>query len=378
MASRRVLWVLNFLGFISYAVIVTAIGPSLPEISDDFNLMPDEAGALAGIYSLGGLAAILGGWVSDKVGRGLMVSLSLIIMGLGSLMMGLSPLVSLAGLSLLVIGVGAGFFEASSNAMVSDLYEERRGMAVNLLHIAWNVGSFIGPPLTAVIISLLGSWRPAYLLPMPLTLMLALTVFLASRGLPEPHSEARDGFTQGSFLAALPLASISIFIIAAEIGLSAWLPSLLVSLGATLVEGGLTIGVFWGLMGVGRLVWAPFTDRLGYRRSMMISASLGALSMLAASLPIPLYPKMILWASSGFFLAPLFPTLIAWITALNPRAGGAFSGMVFSMGTLGSFVATWTTGIIFSRVGVQAAQYVFPTLAILILVNTGLTRLVVK
>jgi len=56
-------------------------------------------------------------------------------------MVSVSPSFYLPGLALLLIGIGGGIFEAASNAMVSDLYIEKRGMAVNLLHVAWNIGS---------------------------------------------------------------------------------------------------------------------------------------------------------------------------------------------------------------------------------------------
>lgn len=378
MTSRRILWALNFLAFIIYAILATAIGPSLPELSREFSLTPDLAGALASVYSLGGMAAILGGWVSDRIGRGLMVSISLVAIGLGALLMGVSPVVPIVGAALLLIGVGAGFFEASSNAMVSDLYAEKRGMAVNLLHIAWNVGSGFGPPIIALIIGLTMSWRLAYLLFLPFIIPVAILILLFSRKLPRLRRNSGEGFNVGAFLRAFPLASISIFIVAVEMGLSAWLPSLLMGVGATLFQGGLTIGLFWGLMGVGRLVWAPFTDKLGYGKSMLISGGLGTASMTAATLPLPLYLRMGLWAASGFFLAPLFPTLIAWITTLNPRAGGAFSGMVFTLGTLGSFASTWLTGITVAGLGVQRAQYIFPALSLAIILNTLLAKLVTK
>ncbi|MCL7383874.1 MAG: hypothetical protein LZ174_06270 [Thaumarchaeota archaeon] len=87
-------------------------------------------------------------------------------------------------------------------------------------------------------------------------------------------------------------------------------------------------------MGVGRIVWALFTDRLGYLKSLLSSSTAGVFSISLAALPISIHLKMAFWAVSGFFFAPLYPTLIAWITALNPNAGGAYTGILFTFGTV--------------------------------------------
>lgn len=246
MVSRRMLWIMIFSCYCLYAAIATTIGPTLPNISREFNLTPDIAGAVIALYSLGGMLAFIGGWISDKVGRGLISSISLTMMGVSSLMASMSPSFYLLGLSLLLIGIGGGIFEAASNAMVSDLYIEKRGMAVNLLHIAWNIGSGFGPPLIAFIILSTGSWRLAYLVFLPLLFPLAVSMYVSSRNLegknPTRRLEDNVQVTLRRFLIMLPITSIAISIIAVELGLSSWLPSILYDMGASLMEGGLTVG----------------------------------------------------------------------------------------------------------------------------------------
>jgi MFS family permease len=376
------LWIMIFSCYCLYAAIATTIGPTLPNISREFSLTPDIAGAVVALYSLGGMLAFIGGWISDKVGRGLISSISLTMMGVSSLMVSMSPSFYLLGLSLLLIGIGGGIFEAASNAMVSDLYIEKRGMAVNLLHIAWNIGSGFGPPLIAFIILSTGSWRLAYLVFLPLLFPLAVSMYVSSRNLegknPTRRLEDNVQVTLRRFLIMLPITSIAISIIAVELGLSSWLPSILYDMGASLMEGGLTVGLFWGLMGVGRIVWALFTDRLGYLKSLLSSSTAGVFSISLAALPISIHLKMAFWAVSGFFFAPLYPTLIAWITALNPNAGGAYTGILFTFGTIGSFISTWLIGVIIKIWGAIVAQYFLPLIGFIMILNILIAKVRVK
>jgi len=341
-------------------MVTAAIGPSLPLISKEFNLDPSLAGFLVSISSLGAMLSALGGWIADRVGRGLMVLISLSIFGLGSVLMGLAPTVFLMGSAMLCMGIGSGFFEAASNAMISDLYAERRGMAVSLFNVARNLGLGLGPPITALLITSMKTWRIVYLAAAPPIILLATTILFSSRGLSAVKRFNLQRGELGGLLKIMPIAFISTLIVAVEAGLSTWLPSILMDMGAGLLEGGLTVGFFWGLMSVGRFIWAFFIDKLGYRKSMLISGILGTLLMIIAVIQVPLQVKMAAWASSGFFLAPLFPSLLALMTDLKPEFGGVLTGTAFTMGTLGSFVMTWLVGVIAALQGFQVAQYVFP------------------
>jgi len=142
---------------------------------------------------------------------------------------------------------------------------------------------------------------------------------------------------------------ISFLIVLSQLGLTAWLPSILVDQGGSLAEAGVTVGVFWALVSAGRLLWAPFVDRFGYQKTMIL-----------ASLPIPIHFKEILWACSGLLVAPAYPTLLAWATASDPEIGGTLSGIIFTFGTLGPFTSSAVVGLLFDVLGSAYAQLIFP------------------
>ncbi|MFQ6094549.1 MAG: sugar MFS transporter [Candidatus Bathyarchaeia archaeon] len=372
--SRRISWVTAFGCFIIYASVSTSIGPVLPQLSKDFALTPDLIGIILAIRSFGGLMAILGGWISDRMSRLLIGAISTMMLGAGSLLLGTSPNPVVVAASLLLMSTAAGFLESSLNAFVSNLYSERRGLSVNLFHIGWNVGSTIGPSLAAFLIVTTGSWRNVYLLPIPALFSISILMVLLNKNAAQIRNG--EGSPRNSLSISprllfkfLPIALIGFFYVAAEMGLSTWLAYILQDLGSAIFEAGLATGLFWGLMGLGRLIWAPIIDRAGYGRPLIVASGLALICMVSASSPLPLGPKMVLWASSGFFLAPMFPTLIAWVVSLAPELGGSLSGLIFTMGTLGLIFSDYFVGLVTAIFGAETSQYIFVFFTVAMLVN---------
>ena len=377
MISRKLLWTLCFSSYIFYAITATEIGSALPSIRSELALSESLAGIIASLQSLAGVLAILGGALSDLFGKMRLVSLSLLIMGLGALLVSGSPSALILGTSFFILGAGIGFFEASVNAFISDIFSEKRGMAINLLHIGWNIGSALGPVLAAYIALSYGSWRLGYLIMFPLLLIsfIASSIIGAKLGKSgSSNSHEPRSMKPKQVLSILPLMMIPFLIVANQLGITAWLPSILSDQGASLIEASLAVGLFWALSGLGRLLWAPFIDRIGYWRVLVIAGGFSSILMLSASLPIPVYARIALWSSSGLLLAPAYPTIIAWATSIYPEIGGALSGMVYAFATLGSFISTIATGMLFELFGSTYAQLIFAPLAALIAMAAYLMR----
>ncbi len=363
MLSRKILWILSFLSYIVYATAATELGPALLEIRLEFNLSETTAGALVSLQSLSGVLAIFGGILSDVFGKSRVVSLSLLMMGVGIMLISSSPLLWLLGIAFFIFGSGAGFFEASANALVSDVFSKRRGMALTLLHIGWTIGSTTGPLLIAFTILNYGSWRLAYMLPFPLLFFLSLSMWLLMKRYPRNEKEAKATRREINFrvlLRMLPIMSMPFLLVASQLGMTAWLPSILLNQKASIMGASLAVGLFWALSGVGRLVWAPFIDRFGYWKTLTLTSGSSALLMLLASSPFPVGVKIFLWSSSGLLLGPAYPTVVAWATAAYPEMGGTLSGVVYTFATLGSFISTIATGVLLDVFGPTIAQLVFP------------------
>ncbi|MCS7142914.1 MAG: MFS transporter [Aigarchaeota archaeon] len=365
------LWLVTFLSFLLYSFIVNVLGPSLPSIKTELQLDDGSLGLIASLFAIGGLSAVIGGYLSDRRGRAFVGSVSLGVLGASSVLMGTSTVLPTIVFALLLMGVAAGFFSASVNAMIASTFSEVRGMAMNLLHVAWNIGSSVAPPVTASLIVITGSWRVSYMIPIPLLIAVGLLLY-RFRNL-ERNSSYDSPVDTSNVLRemskVLPIAMIAPFILALELGVSFWLPSVMLLTGFTLVEGGTIVGVFWGMMGVGRLVLGPLTDRWGYRNVITVNSILTLITLLIAW-SVPVYLIILgMYAAAGFFLGPVYPTTLAWINSLNPRLGGSLSGFLYVLGTCGIFISTVMTGFMIQITGPRLAQLTFFVFAGLIAVS---------
>ena len=368
---------LGILSYIFCAATATELGPALSKIHLEFGLSRTLMGLLASLSAIGGFFSFFGGVLSDFFGRARLVSISLGIMGIGTLLVSSSYLSWILGASLLILGIGVGFFEASVNALISDIFHDKRGTALNILHIGWNIGSAIGPPFAAFMIIAYGSWRIGYLAMAPLLIGLSMVMWFlfvepskASNEITNERKKMHSHF----IWRVLPLMTISFLIVVSEIGISTWLPSILIDQGGLLAGASLTVGAFWAFEGVGRLAWSPLIDRLGYRQVLLLTGGGSALLMMLASLPLPINVKSVLWACSGLLLGPAFPTVTAWATANNPEISGTLSGTICTFGALGAFISTILTGLLFDLLGSAIAQLLFPFSMAAVAAISHLTR----
>ncbi|MCF8885095.1 MAG: MFS transporter [Aigarchaeota archaeon] len=376
MLSGRILLLISFMAYVFYAILATEIGPALPEISLEFKLSEAITGIVVSLQFVAGILAVLGGFLSDIFGSVRFISISLGLIGVSALLLSYSTDLFIIGLAFFLMGTGFSFFEASVNAFISSIFSEKRGMSINLLHIGWGVGSTLGPVMIAFTILSYGSWRLGYLMIVPFMIFFSLVYgifiqrsFKIAESGEELKRKHRDS-GKSLLISVLPVFLTSFLLMSCKLGINTWLPYILQDQGGTIMEASLTISLFWMLISVGRLVWAPFVDRLGYWRVVTFTSLASLILLIPTILPIPLHTKMILYSSIGFFLGPIYPTLIAITTTYSPKRGGTLVGAIYAFGTLGTVFSTIITGFTIELFGSSIAQIIFPAILSLILATS--------
>jgi len=352
-----------FLAFVSLGLPDGVLGVAWPSIRKTFDLPISQLGSL--------LATSMVGYLLSSFFAGALVAR----LGIGHLLVGSSMLVvaGLTGFAVapawwvmvacsLFAGLGAGAIDSAINAHAAAAFAPR---TVTLLHACYGIGATLGPLLMTAVIAAQLPWRRGYALLAIILAALGVVFLLTSRWWDttgsEPRATTRRPNTQTPILSALRrpwvLLNITIFFLytGLEVTAGQWAFSLLTeSRRLSPAAAGVWVGMYWGALTAGRIVFGVLAGRLP-AATLLITALLGApvaaaLFWLArphgaALLGLPLL---------GFCLAPIYPLLIS----LTPsRVGSAVAplsiGFQVSAATLGAAAVPGFAGVIARRAGLE-------------------------
>jgi len=348
------------------------LGFCLPFLGEEYGLALGAMGILASSWSLGFLLSPIGGNLSDRCGGMLMAWVSLAVLALAMALISSSSSAAMASPALFLGGMGVGFVESAMTPLMVELYGHRKGLALNALHAFIGIGAFAGPILGGWMIGSGGSWRDIYraCLLAYVALMLPSLPILRKRRLRALGRSMGGG--RGAWAMArgsefyLIMAS-AFFYFGAEFGTNAWLPAFLISVkGISAMEAGLALGAFWGTIGIGRFALGGFVDRIGYRRAISILSVLSAASMALGFTAHGPALSIFAWATSGLWMAAIFPTILAWATDSFPEHSGSISGSVFTFGFSGAAFAQWIVGFAGERASLSCSVLYLAASALLI------------
>jgi fucose permease len=263
--------------------------------------------------------------------------------------------------------------------MVSVAYSTKRATALNLLHVFWSVGAFTGPLLGSILIATTGSWRFPYMVSaligtVYLFLMLVNRKRLTLMRKHETPASIRSINWKVSKSTNLPLVFlIPFFYTGAELGSNVWLPSFLILYRHWQpVDAGLVLSFFWASMAVGRLGLARVSERVEYRKLILVCGSISLASIFfAISVDSPI-AVVALWCVTGFCFGPVFPVIVAWASRCLPENTGASSGVVGTAATIGAMFSSWFIGVIAQVFSLREGMMLLPTLTFLMLMAATL------
>ena len=109
-------------------------------------------------FGTSGLSIFLGK-TSDKIGKKKTMVIGISIMGVGLFVLPITQNIYLIALSNFLVGLGGGAMAIASTSMICDLTSiENRGKIFGLNSIVINVFTLVLPPLSAIMLSLFGSF----------------------------------------------------------------------------------------------------------------------------------------------------------------------------------------------------------------------------
>lgn len=331
-----------------YGMIAAMLGTILPDLSSRFQLTPRQNGTIAFTQALGLMIASLGvGPLLDDVGKkfGLILGLSLIFAALLALprSAGFRSIVFL----LFLLGMGGGIVVTGANALVSDVGEAHRAVALNLVNLFFGLGGLATPFISANLFA--RNWvRLCYTVAGLTIVTLAIQ---AAAPMPPPTGAGRFIFADAGPVLGRPLlfllGAFLFLYVGCEVGIWNWLTRHLIAQGIpesralNILSLGFALGILIGRVGVSPiLIRIPAgIVTLGASVAMAVTTFL----MLRAS---KASTALVLVFLAGLSMAPVFPTTLAIVGGAFPRMTGTAIGFVITCGWAGLAVSSHIIGAI--------------------------------
>jgi len=178
---RSLVWVvLLFVAAHTMHHIVSAmLTPLLPFIRDEFTLDYTQVGVLASAYNLAyGLSQLPAGWLADRLGPRVVLTVGVAGVALAGLLIGISPTYLLLAVCLVLMGIAGGGYHPSASPLVSAAVETKdRGKALGVHQIGGSISFFVAPLIAAGLAAALG-WRGSFLAISIPTLIFGIVFFM--------------------------------------------------------------------------------------------------------------------------------------------------------------------------------------------------------
>ena len=303
------------------------------------------------------------GWLSDKRGLTISLSVSLFISAVFVALMGVAHDYYLVMAFAVLAALGHACFHPSALSLVSRLCSaENRGTITSYFVVGGNLGYAIGPVLAGVLVWWLGL-PGLLLLVIPAIVMVWVLRHLLPGGIAaacEEHAkpEVHAGKTQ-SFRPFAILMVASILRAWAVFAAITYLPMYLVSQGYSLVMASavMTLMLLTGV--AGQVAGGRISDRIG-RKEFMVFGLVGAIPFFYLFFTTTGLISIIALLAFGFFLWSTFAVAVAMSHELLPGNVGLASGMMLGLAIGFGGLGVAVNGLIADHYSLGAALGTIP------------------
>lgn len=136
----------------------------MPMIRNEFSLDYTQSGLLLSVFNLTyGIVQAPAGWLADRIGRRIMITIGIAGVALFGLLIGISHTYIMLIIFLGLMGLaGGGYHPAASPVVAASVTPERRGTALGIHLFGGSTSHFLAPLVGVAIATALG-WRGPYI-----------------------------------------------------------------------------------------------------------------------------------------------------------------------------------------------------------------------
>jgi len=152
------------LAHFAHHLLSALLVPLLPFIRDDFALDYTQAGWVVSAFTLSyGVSHLPAGWLADRIGSRILITIGISGVALSGLLVGLSPTYIMMIVFLVLLGLmGGGYHPASAPLVSASVEPNSRGRVLGIHQIGGSASYFLAPLIAVAIATALG-WRGSFI-----------------------------------------------------------------------------------------------------------------------------------------------------------------------------------------------------------------------
>jgi len=348
--NKNLIFAACCIGLAFFGVTMLALGPVLSQLGEGANALP--ATLSVGII----MSTVIFGPIADKFGYKW-----LLIIGLAMALSGIQGLANLINISLLhvsvlMLGAGGGILNGATNALVSEIYDDKtRGGRLGILQAFYCIGALLWTLLNYFI-------DGKFTLPLNYisVIMLGALIFFFAIPFPKPKPHATVSMAKMFNLLKYPSLILFAFMLFFQSGFDGITGNFTVQFlentqGITTNAAMLSLTWFMTGMLVGRLLLGFLMRRMSAIRTMYLylTVALIGIALLTVCVVLPVTPSVsliyIATALMGGGASATFPVVFNYMGgAFKELSGTAFSIAIF-IAFCGLFIFNKITGVLFDK-----------------------------
>jgi len=311
------------------------------------------------LYSGIFISSLVVGPLVDYVGNKANLSVSAALVSAAMVWFALAHSFASAAMAAILLGVGGGGLNTCTNALVSDVYGDKRGPMLNLLGIFFGIGAICVPLLAAGI-------EGHFTIPQ-LFLFCAVLAAVCAFGyalLSFPPARASQAFSLREVVGVtkyegVVLLALILFLQSGnEACIGGWTSTFVNAIGYPARTATLVLASYWAALMVSRIAAARLLQRIGKSQLVLIIA---LISLLGCAVLLATRSLFLLFAGTaliGLSYGPIFPTTLAIAGDRYSERTGTVFGFLFSIALIGGMLFPWTAGQVSLRLSVRAGMIV--------------------
>jgi FSR family fosmidomycin resistance protein-like MFS transporter len=335
----------------------SSVSALFPILKDSLTLSYTQIGVIALAMNItASLIQPLVGYYADIRPRPYILPIGVCFTLAGVIGLALAPYYSVILLAVIAMGVGSAVFHPESSRVAYLAAGGRRGLAQSIFQVGGNIGSSLGPIMTAVFFVSVGQFGVIWF-SFAAIVAIVIQYYVArwysqqdikpkARGVKPATTNSKAGLTQSQITWAIVILVFLVFtkhVYMSGIG-SYYTFYLIEDYGVSVANAQWFLFAFLAASAAGTFLGGPLADRYGRRNIIWFSIfGTAPFSML---LPYgDLFWTGVLCVCAGFVLSSAFSIIVVYAQELLPgRVGlvsGLFFGLAFGIGGLGSAVLGW-------------------------------------